>query len=394
MSQDDFKAEVRLTGERVLVRPFGLDDAADYIDVVRAGEDWLPPNFPTDLEAGSLAWWLGTGVHQPHRYALGVHLAVIDRETGRLSGTIGLFRVDWGQLTCEVGYGMRPAARGRGHATEALRLVASWALRDCGLHRVELRARVANLASVRVAEKGGFLREGVARGAERVNGRNEDQYVFGLIAPDLSAEQDGLDSDAVAAPTARRAAAPPRPSPGSSAMTQDQNIAAIAAAGERTLVLHTGERTREGARAMLPKLPEVCFVDAGESAQNVEPAVRAAVANGLPQLIVVGTIRPLCALAGGPAMLAGITTVMGGTPEQAAGVAAAGDAARAYELWEAAGLLGQCGRELSRSVADQLESVATAVAGTDASPLAVQVVLMDAEATRMVGMYGRMARSG
>ncbi|MBX6766810.1 MAG: GNAT family N-acetyltransferase, partial [Actinomadura rubrobrunea] len=162
-----FREAVRLEGERVVVRPFDLDDAAALIEVIRAGEDILPPTFPRELKAETLAWWLDRGVHQPQRYGTGVHLAVADRLTNAFAGTIGLFRVDWSHLSCEVGYGMRPSWRGRGYATEALTLVSEWALRTCGLHRVELRAVTDNRASLRVAEKAGCRREGVARGAER-----------------------------------------------------------------------------------------------------------------------------------------------------------------------------------------------------------------------------------
>ncbi|MGK5553728.1 GNAT family N-acetyltransferase [Actinomadura kijaniata] len=372
--QETFGGPVRLVGADVEVRPFTLDDAADYIDVIRAGEDWLPPNFPTEPKAEPLAWWLTEGVHQPHRFGVGVHLVVAERESGRLAGTIGLFRVDWTQLTCEVGYGMRPAARGRGYASQALRLVARWALGDCGLHRIELRALTTNAASVRVAEKSGFRLEGVARGAERVAGRNVDQYVFGLIKPDLDAR---LDSVAIGGSAPVPAAA----SPGSTPMTHDitASVAAIAAAGERTLVLHTGDLTGDLARRMLPALPDVCFTDPGGRADD---AVRAAAAHGLAQLIVVGTID---ALADG-VPLAEVTADMGGLPEPAAAVAGSSPA-RVYGLWEDAGLLGQCGRELCRRVALRLEEI------VDGS-VAAQVVMVDSGGTRMVGMYGRMARTG
>jgi RimJ/RimL family protein N-acetyltransferase len=180
-----FEETVRLAGERLVLRPFGLDDAAVLIEVIRAGEDFLPPNFPTALEAEPIAWFLQTGVHNIQHLGLGIHLAVTERCTGDLIGTIGLFKVEWAQLTCEVGYGMRPGARGRGYATEALGLVTDWALHDCGLFRVELRAMVTNHASIRVAEKAGFLREGVARGAERdADGVNRDMIVFSRIATD------------------------------------------------------------------------------------------------------------------------------------------------------------------------------------------------------------------
>ncbi|WP_242883960.1 GNAT family N-acetyltransferase [Actinomadura litoris] len=181
-----FKEIERLEGGRLVLRPFGLDDAADVIEVIRNGEDFLPPNFPTVLEAEPIAWFLQEGVHNVQRLGLALHLAVADRESGRLLGTIGLFRVDWNHLTCEVGYGVRPSARGNGYATEALSLVSRWALRECGLFRVELRALVSNHASIRVAEKGGYRREGIARGAERrPDGVNEDMVVFSMLATDL-----------------------------------------------------------------------------------------------------------------------------------------------------------------------------------------------------------------
>ncbi|MDL4819426.1 GNAT family N-acetyltransferase [Actinomadura opuntiae] len=185
-----FTESVRLEGERLVLRPFGLDDAPALVEVIRAGEDFLPPNFPDALEAEPLAWFLREGVHNVQRFGLGVHLAVTDRSTGGLIGTIGLFKVDWAQLTCEVGYGMRSSARGRGYATEALSLLSDWAIRDCGLYRIELRALTTNHASIRVAEKAGYVREGLARGAERdADGVNRDMFVFSRIAPDL--RQDG-----------------------------------------------------------------------------------------------------------------------------------------------------------------------------------------------------------
>ena len=180
-----FEGSVRLESERLVLRPFNLDDAADVIEVIRAREDVLPPNFPTRLEAQPLAWFLREGVHNVQRLGVGIHLAVTDRFTGHLIGTIGLFRIDWKQLTCEVGYGIRPSARGHGYATEALALLSQWALDPCGLFRVELRALVTNHASIRVAEKAGYHREGVARGAERgPDGAHEDMIVFGLLATD------------------------------------------------------------------------------------------------------------------------------------------------------------------------------------------------------------------
>jgi hypothetical protein len=158
----------------------------------------------------------------------------------------------------------------------------------------------------------------------------------------------------------------------------ERTVADLAEAGERTLVLHDTARTAEAAARVLPSTRVV------ETGGRTDVAVRAAAAHGVARLVVVGTVEELAALLPGerPAALAGITLDMGGTPALVAEVASTG---RARELWEAAGTLGPCGRELCRRAADTLEvSVAAAPA--------VQVVLVDADTRRMIGLYGRLAR--
>jgi predicted acetyltransferase len=58
-----------------------------------------------------------------------------------------------------IGYEIRPSARGRGHATQALHLALERAW-DLGLERVLLTCDVVNLGSRRVIEKGGGVLEG------------------------------------------------------------------------------------------------------------------------------------------------------------------------------------------------------------------------------------------
>lgn len=123
----------------------------------------------------------------PVRRARGesLELAVRDRD-GRLLGAIGFIvdRFDPGQA--EVGYWVAPAARGRGIATRALRLLSAWALREAGLVRLSLTASLENPASLRVAERAGFRREGIMRDAWPRGPRGrEDLALYGLLAADL-----------------------------------------------------------------------------------------------------------------------------------------------------------------------------------------------------------------
>ncbi|MFS8084914.1 MAG: GNAT family N-acetyltransferase, partial [Acidobacteriota bacterium] len=83
------------------------------------------------------------------------------------------------------GYWVRTSAAGRGIATGAARLMARFSFEQVGLHRVEIVAAVPNIASQRVAEKVGAVREGVLRNRLLIGKESQDAVLFSLIPEDL-----------------------------------------------------------------------------------------------------------------------------------------------------------------------------------------------------------------
>ncbi|MFI0411238.1 hypothetical protein [Actinomadura sp. 3N508] len=168
---------------------------------------------------------------------------------------------------------------------------------------------------------------------------------------------------------------------------------------DRTLVLY-GEGAHQAARRMLPGLPDARFVPAGASGEpgptRLRAAFKEAVRAELAQVVLVAGLAEQARFLGGAGGVAGVlesvTLDMGGDAALAATVAEAPTLRDAYDRWEAAGVLGPCGRELCRRTAGELERLAAEAAGTPASPVAAQVVMLDPEGERMVGMFGRMAR--
>ncbi len=112
----------------------------------------------------------------------GLAFTIADADTDEYLGGIILFlaRHDVG----EVGYSVKSAARGRGVATRAVDLVAGWAFDELGIRRMELRTHLENHASQRVAEKAGFVREGVERSSRILRGERYDVYCFSRLPQD------------------------------------------------------------------------------------------------------------------------------------------------------------------------------------------------------------------
>jgi RimJ/RimL family protein N-acetyltransferase len=178
-----FDERLIIDTERLTLRPFGPADAAEVRQIIadRAQTTALPPGAPSHVSG--IGQWLSHGVHDLWRSGQGIHLAMQARD-GVVVGSISLFKAQWGAGTAEVGYGVHPGHRRRGYATEAVRGLAGRLLGEGTLRRIELRANADNVASVRVAEKAGFTREGFLRGAGFEDDGPHDLVVFGMLRGD------------------------------------------------------------------------------------------------------------------------------------------------------------------------------------------------------------------
>ncbi|MEV6928845.1 GNAT family N-acetyltransferase [Dactylosporangium sp. NPDC051485] len=108
--------------------------------------------------------------------------AIADGGTDELLGVVGWTPGRDGNA--EVGYWVRPAARGRRTATTALELLSA-ELFETEFQRLYLRTAPTNTASQRVAIAAGFAREGIARGAARLrDGTRDDLVVWARLAGD------------------------------------------------------------------------------------------------------------------------------------------------------------------------------------------------------------------
>jgi [ribosomal protein S5]-alanine N-acetyltransferase len=136
---------------RLRLEPLDMNSATAIAAGARDGNMWHPefPR-PDDKDAARMA-----ARHDDTRFGCRV---IVEKASGLAIGTIGFFGPPDESGTVIVGYGLVPAARGAGYATEALRTL----VQDT-FHRLPVNVIVAdplrdNVASHRVLEKAGFTR--------------------------------------------------------------------------------------------------------------------------------------------------------------------------------------------------------------------------------------------
>ena len=112
---------------------------------------------------------------------------VFREDNGALIGGITLANVRRGIVQAgTIGYWIgEPFAR-QGLMTTALRVLLPSLFGELNLHRVEAACIPANAGSVRVLERCGFRREGLAKRYLCINGIWQDHYLYGLLHEYLS----------------------------------------------------------------------------------------------------------------------------------------------------------------------------------------------------------------
>lgn len=111
-----------------------------------------------------------------------LYFQIIDRKTEKIIGWCGFHTWYLDHDRAEIGYGLFDERfRGKGIMTEALTPVIRYGFHKMNLNRIEAFISPKNTASVRLAQKFGFVQEGLLYAHYRKDGVMEDSAVFSLL---------------------------------------------------------------------------------------------------------------------------------------------------------------------------------------------------------------------
>ncbi|HAO39364.1 MAG TPA: N-acetyltransferase [Afipia sp.] len=111
---------------------------------------------------------------------------VFREHDGVLVGGVTLANVRRGIVQAgTLGYWVGQPYAGKGYMTGALRVLLPTLFGELNLHRIEAACIPTNQSSIRVLEKCGFAREGLARRYLCINGVWQDHYLYGLLDEDF-----------------------------------------------------------------------------------------------------------------------------------------------------------------------------------------------------------------
>ena len=177
-----------IVGETVMLRAPQFSDHAEWATLRAASRDFLTPWEPTwpadDLARTSFRRRIKR-YSEDQRADLAYAFFVFRKSDNTLVGGLTLANIRRGCAQAgSLGYWMGAAYARQGHMTAAVSAVLPFAFGTLRLHRVEAACIPANLASVRLLQKSGFVREGIARQYLCIDGVWQDHLLFARLKDD------------------------------------------------------------------------------------------------------------------------------------------------------------------------------------------------------------------
>jgi ribosomal-protein-alanine N-acetyltransferase len=111
----------------------------------------------------------------------GINWAITLKGNPKLIGIIGHFRIEPQNYRAEIGYMILPEYHGQGIVAEAIKEVVRYGFDDMNLHSIEAIIDPNNLASERVLQKNGFVKEAHILENECFDGKFIDTVIYSLL---------------------------------------------------------------------------------------------------------------------------------------------------------------------------------------------------------------------
>ena len=111
----------------------------------------------------------------------GINWAITIKGNPQLIGVIGHYRIQPENYRAEIGYMILPEFNGQGIVTEAVKEAVKYGFDIMKLHSIEAVIDPENLASAKVLEKNGFVKEAHLKENEFHEGRFYDSVIYSIL---------------------------------------------------------------------------------------------------------------------------------------------------------------------------------------------------------------------
>jgi ribosomal-protein-alanine N-acetyltransferase len=150
-------------------------------------------NRPLTLTVEDAEKWIGVIIESLQKNE-GITWSICLKEAPlELVGSIGLWRIEKENHRAEIGYMLEPFLQGKGIMYEALQKVVDYGFREMKVHSIEGHIDPRNIASGKLLEKGGFVREAYFKENYYLGGAFADTAVYSL----LTSYSDSTNTDEV-----------------------------------------------------------------------------------------------------------------------------------------------------------------------------------------------------
>jgi [ribosomal protein S5]-alanine N-acetyltransferase len=177
-----------VSGDGVLLRAPQMGDFAEWAALRELSREFLKPWEPTwppdDLTRSSFRRRIKR-YYEDQRCDMAYPFFIFRKKDNALLGGLTLANVRRGCAQAgSLGYWMGVSFAHQGCMSAAVRAIIPFAFSTLRLHRVEAACIPANVASIRLLEKSGFRREGIARQYLCINGIWQDHLLYARLRDD------------------------------------------------------------------------------------------------------------------------------------------------------------------------------------------------------------------
>ncbi|MFD2939303.1 GNAT family N-acetyltransferase [Flavobacterium notoginsengisoli] len=111
----------------------------------------------------------------------GINWAIRLKNSPKLFGFIGFYRLQPENYRAEIGYMILPQFHGKGFVPEAVKRLAKYGFEEIKLHSIEAVIDPENYASEKVLQKCGFIKEAHLKESEFYEGKFLDKVIYSLL---------------------------------------------------------------------------------------------------------------------------------------------------------------------------------------------------------------------